>query len=173
MRIQFRANATSLPTLLILIAALLISCAGVSQNQADEVPLIPVEFATQGDSVIPWRAPLQVRDTRLQMIQFDDSGDRQLRSFDEMVFPIDLMIVYAAEDQSASVFLRRSPHGGCLLLWDKVNSRLEDPCFGSRFDLTGQYISGPSPRDLDRLPTSVRDGIIWVTPEIIYGEAHP
>lgn len=173
MPIQSMTNSATLSTLLILIAAFLTSCARVTQSQADEVPLIPVELATQGDSVIPWRAPLRVRDTRLQMVQFDATGDRKLHSFDEMVFPIDLMIVYAAGDQSASVFLRRSPHGGCLLLWDQINLRLDDPCFGSRFDLTGRYISGPSPRDLDRLPASVRDGLIWVTPEIIYGEVHP
>jgi Rieske Fe-S protein len=107
------------------------------------------------------------------MLQFDASGNRALRYFDEMFFPVDLMIVYSEESQTAIVFLRRSPHGGCLLLWNQADSRLNDPCFGSNFDLAGNYMSGPSPRDLDQLPASVRDGMIWVTPEIIYGETHP
>ena len=107
------------------------------------------------------------------MLQFDASGNRALRYYNEMVFPIDLMIEYSEESQSAIVFLGRSPHGGCLLVWDQAQSRLTDPCLGSNFDLAGNYISGPSPRDLDQLPALVRDGMIWVTPEIIYGETHP
>lgn len=173
MYIRPRIKAATSSTLLLFITVVIASCAGGFQSQVDEVPLMPVELATQGDSVIPWRTPLQVRDTRLQMLQFDTAGNRELRTYDKLVFPVDLMIVYSEESQSAIVFLRRSPHGGCLLLWDQVNSRFEDPCFGSRFDQAGQYVSGPSPRDLDQLPASVRDGMIWVTPEILYGESHP
>ena len=173
MDIRSWSKAATLSTLLLLITAVIASCAGGFRSQVDEVPLIPVELVTQGDSAVPLRAPLHIRDTRLQMLQFDAAGNRELRSYDEMVFPVDLMIVYSEEDQSAIVFLRRSPHGGCLLLWNQADSRLDDPCFGSRFDPTGSYISGPSPRDLDRLPATVRDGMIWVTPEILYGEMHP
>ncbi len=114
-----------------------------------------------------------IKDSRLQMVQFDTAGNRQLRTYNEMVFPIDLMIVFSEENQAAVAFLRRSPHGGCLLLWNSVDLRFEDPCFGSQFDLTGKYLSGPSPRSLDRLPATIHDGLIWVTPEILYGKSHP
>jgi nitrite reductase/ring-hydroxylating ferredoxin subunit len=173
MFIKSRIKAAILPTLLILFLALMTSCGGQSQRQADSVPLVPLEFFAQGESVIPWRAPLRIKDTQLQMLHFDASGNRALRSYDGLVFPVDLMIVNSKETQTAMVFLRRSPHGGCLLLWNSVDLRFDDPCFGSRFDLSGNYLSGPSPRALDQLPASIRDGMIWVTPEIIYGETHP
>ena len=166
-------KAETLLFLFFLVAPLITSCGGVPLNQAESVPIIPVELFSQGDGVVPWRAPLQVRDTRLQMLQFDAAGNRELRSYDESIFPVDLLIVYPQENQSAIVFLRRSPHGGCLLLWNQVDSRFDDPCFGSKFDLAGNYLFGPSPRDMDQLPASVRDGMIWVTPEILYGESHP
>lgn len=51
-----------------------------------------------------------------------------------------------------AVFLARSPHGSCLLRWDEAADEIEDPCYGSRFDMEGKYLFGPAPRDLDRLP---------------------
>jgi cytochrome b6-f complex iron-sulfur subunit len=41
-------------------------------------------------------------------------------------------------------------HLGCLYQWAEVTSRFECPCHGSKFQLTGDYISGPARRSLDR-----------------------
>jgi hypothetical protein len=41
------------------------------------------------------------------------------------------------------------------------------------FDLNGRYIGGTSPRNLDQLIASIRDGIVWVRADVIYGELHP
>lgn len=41
-------------------------------------------------------------------------------------------------------------HLGCLYEWVPVTDRFECPCHGSKFELTGDYISGPARRSLDR-----------------------
>jgi cytochrome b6-f complex iron-sulfur subunit len=41
-------------------------------------------------------------------------------------------------------------HLGCLYDWADVTSRFECPCHGSKFALTGDYLAGPAPRNLDR-----------------------
>ena len=167
------SHALSIPPFLLLIGLLLPSCSPQWSTREGEVPLVPVELVTQGGGVIQWRAPLHVRDAQLQLAQFTETGERTMNSYDEVTFPTDVTVVFSEELQAATVFLRRSPHGGCLLLWDPDNEWVHDPCFGSKFALSGQYISGPSRRNLDQLPATVRDGIVWVTPEITYGDSLP
>ncbi len=41
-------------------------------------------------------------------------------------------------------------HLGCLYEWIPMTNRFECPCHGSKFELTGDYISGPARRNLDR-----------------------
>lgn len=57
-------------------------------------------------------------------------------------------------------------HLGCLPKWVPTNNRFECPCHGSKFQLSGQYIEGPAPRDLDRFIATVvyADGTTLVTP---------
>jgi Rieske Fe-S protein len=122
--------------------------------------------------VVPWRAPLPIRDKQLQLVEYGPTGERQMHTYDETTFPTDVLIVLSESNERVTVFLRRSPHGGCLLQWDQVELMIIDPCFGSKFDRSGKYISGPSSRSLDRLDAFVQDGMIWVGSEIIYGEAN-
>ncbi len=84
----------------------------------------------------------------------------------------DVFVSYDADDQTAHVFLARSPHMGCLMNWVPEARKFVDPCFGSRFGSDGAYESGPSPRGLDELPAEIRDGMIWVKDEVIYGQDH-
>lgn len=46
-------------------------------------------------------------------------------------------------------------HLGCLPKWVDTNGRFECPCHGSKFELTGKYIEGPAPRDLDRFQATI------------------
>ncbi|PJF34189.1 MAG: hypothetical protein CUN57_00185 [Phototrophicales bacterium] len=57
-------------------------------------------------------------------------------------------------------------HLGCLPKWVPTNNRFECPCHGSKFELGGQYIEGPAPRNLDRFVTTVvyADGTTAETP---------
>jgi len=54
-----------------------------------------------------------------------------------------------------------SGYGQCALKWVPVNNRFEDPCWGSKFDLQGQWLSGP-PRRVYVHPAEIEDGRIWV-----------
>ena len=83
-----------------------------------------------------------------------------------------MFIVYDSEHEAARVFLARSPHMGCLLNWKPETQSFEDPCYGSRFSIAGVYESGPSPRSLDELPAEVKDQVIWVKNELVYGTKH-
>ena len=165
-RVFFRAVSACL-----LAVGLIVSSCSAAQDILDrEIPLVPLEYAAQGDGVVAWRAPLHVRDTQLQLAEYGPAGERRMRLYDEVIFPTDVLVVYSEADHEVSVFLRRSPHGGCLLLWDAENSWIHDPCFGSKFDLNGKYLSGPARRSLDQLPASIRDEVVWVGSEVIYGE---
>ena len=57
-------------------------------------------------------------------------------------------------------------HLGCLPKWVPTNTRFECPCHGSKFELSGQYIEGPAPRNLDRFIAKVTyaDGTTAETP---------
>ena len=54
------------------------------------------------------------------------------------------------------------PHEGCEVLWEQERNRFSCPCHESYFAADGSRISGPSPRDLDPLPTRVEDGKLQV-----------
>ena len=57
-------------------------------------------------------------------------------------------------------------HLGCLPKWVPTNNRFECPCHGSKFQLSGQWIEGPAPRNLDRFIATVNyaDGTTVETP---------
>ncbi len=76
-------------------------------------------------------------------------------------------IVYASEpvvDRTTGlmVLVLRSPHGGCDTPFCESSRWFEDVCFGSRFNGWGEWVSGPSPRSLDRRPARLVDGRLEV-----------
>lgn len=54
------------------------------------------------------------------------------------------------------------PHLGCRLPYCEGSGRFECPCHGSQFNLGGEWISGPSPRGIDRFALSVDEGRVVV-----------
>ena len=153
-----------------LLALLLVACTPVRRQETAAVPLVPLDLVRQAGGVIWWRAPLRIHDTQLPLVEYDRNGNASSRIVDDILFPTDVLIVLAEQTEEVRVFLRRSPHGGCLLLYRQDRARFEDPCYGSLFDLAGQYIDGPSRRHLDELPATIQGEMIWVTPEIVYGQ---
>lgn len=55
-------------------------------------------------------------------------------------------------------------HLGCPYSWDESRGQFLCPCHTGIFDLNGQVLSGPPPRPLDRFPTKVENGKLWVLP---------
>ena len=66
-------------------------------------------------------------------------------------------------------FLAEEPHGGCHIPWrpdfvfEGTQGWFRDGCGGSTFTIEGKRVFGPSPRDLDRLPVTIRNGRVYVT----------
>lgn len=54
------------------------------------------------------------------------------------------------------------PHLGCRLPYCEGSGRFECPCHGSQFNLAGEWISGPSPRGIDRFATRIEEGRVVV-----------
>lgn len=57
---------------------------------------------------------------------------------------------------------QRCPHLGCQVPFCEASGRFECPCHGSRYNLAGEWIDGPSPRGMDRYPIEVADGRVVV-----------
>lgn len=71
-----------------------------------------------------------------------------------------LYVVNAKDDLFA--LSQKCPHLGCTVPFCESSGRFECPCHGSIFDLGGEYITGPSPRGLDRYPIDVKGDALVV-----------
>ena len=62
-------------------------------------------------------------------------------------------VIFVQEQGTLTALSVRCPHLGCRI--NRVDgAELVCPCHGSRFSLTGQRLTGPAAKDLDKLPTS-------------------
>ncbi len=59
-------------------------------------------------------------------------------------------LIAAARDEKGKVHERSAicPHLGCVVRWNHVEKTWDCPCHGSRYDLTGKVLNGPSLGDL-------------------------
>lgn len=48
-------------------------------------------------------------------------------------------------------------HLGCLFQWSPTEQRFACPCHGSQFSRTGEYLTGPAPRNLDSFSVQMVD----------------
>lgn len=82
---------------------------------------------------------------------------------------------YLANIEGTTVALsEKCPHLGCRVPFCDSSGQFECPCHGSTFNRAGEFRGGPSPRGLDRYPTTVDpdNGLIYVdTGELITGPA--
>ncbi|HNN93670.1 Rieske 2Fe-2S domain-containing protein [Haliangium sp. UPWRP_2] len=53
------------------------------------------------------------------------------------------------------------PHAGCGIDYDESAHKFVCPCHNSTFALDGRRLSGPSPRDMDRLDVSVQGSTVF------------
>lgn len=70
--------------------------------------------------------------------------------------------VFVLPAKSNQVVSAICPHEGCEVLWEKERNRFSCPCHESYFTADGARLTGPSPRDLDPLPTRIQDGKLQV-----------
>lgn len=54
------------------------------------------------------------------------------------------------------------PHLGCAVRWVDAEDKFICPCHGGAFTPTGQLISGPPPRSMDKLESRVQNGTLQV-----------
>ena len=59
-------------------------------------------------------------------------------------------------------FSPRCTHLGCAYHWDSTKRMFICPCHGSLFSVTGEVISGPAPRPLDRFVTRIDGDRLWL-----------
>jgi cytochrome b6-f complex iron-sulfur subunit len=57
---------------------------------------------------------------------------------------------------------QKCPHLGCQVPFCESSGRFECPCHGSVFDIAGEWVTGPSPRGMDRYPTAVEGDVVVV-----------
>lgn len=65
-------------------------------------------------------------------------------------------------DGQVTAYSPMCPHLGCGYTWNKAEKHFKCPCHGSVFDTSGQVLGGPAPRSLDRLPSKVENGRLFV-----------
>jgi menaquinol-cytochrome c reductase iron-sulfur subunit len=61
-----------------------------------------------------------------------------------------------------TAFSPRCTHLGCAYHWDPAKKMFACPCHGSLFSITGEVVSGPAPRALDRFVTRIDGDRLWV-----------
>ena len=82
-------------------------------------------------------------------------------AFEHSLLPHNVWAVKGA-DGSITVFSPVCTHLGCQVFWDKTRSQFVCPCHNSIFTKDGALVSGPAPRGLDTLPSTVKGGVLSV-----------
>lgn len=72
--------------------------------------------------------------------------------------------IYAVKksDTEVTVYSPVCPHLGCQVFFDRQKKEFVCPCHGSVFSADGTKTAGPSPRNLDTLPSKVEKGKLMV-----------
>jgi Rieske Fe-S protein len=71
------------------------------------------------------------------------------------------LIVFRASESKAIALSSRCTHQGCEVKMPD-EGRIQCPCHGSTFSVTGKQLSGPAPTPLPTYPAEVRDGSVVV-----------
>ena len=69
------------------------------------------------------------------------------------------------EEDNVVAFNPKCTHLGCPYRWDDEKNVFACPCHTAIFSKTGEVISGPPPRPLDRFPVKVDHGTVIIFPD--------
>jgi Rieske Fe-S protein len=147
----------------------LVACRQPSVAEIKEYPLMPMQLFVEQGAIQLRRAPMHTYDRKYRSVTYTPDGEITAANFETVLFPTDVIAVYLEGMESPQVFLARSPHSGCILQYVGQANVFSDPCYGSTFAMDGTYMAGPAQQDLDQLPSEVRDEMLWIRNEIIYG----
>jgi len=157
---------------IIALMVLFLSLTACRSLPTSSMPVVSIEKVAELGGVVRISLPIKIHHAQFQYFYYDEHGGTMWDTKAVDLFPADVFVSYDPDTQTARIFLARSPHMGCLMNWNPEVRKFEDPCFGSRFAIDGAYESGPSPRGLDELPVEIKDGMIWVKNQVIYGQEH-
>lgn len=74
----------------------------------------------------------------------------------------DVAWVIKNNDESVTAFSPWCTHLGCAYRWDSARSQFSCPCHGSSFSKTGEVITGPAARPLDRYEVKLKGKRMWL-----------
>lgn len=74
----------------------------------------------------------------------------------------DVAWVIKNDDESVTAFSPWCTHLGCAYRWDSMRSQFLCPCHGSSFSKTGEVITGPAPRPLDKYDVQLEGRRLWL-----------
>jgi hypothetical protein len=72
------------------------------------------------------------------------------------VSPVPIYIVNDPQQGVLAIYQRDS-QSTCLVPWQEAEEHFIDPCHGSAYTYTGEYVRGPSLRNLDRFDVSINE----------------
>jgi menaquinol-cytochrome c reductase iron-sulfur subunit len=77
-----------------------------------------------------------------------------------------LVAVYVSRISSdqIAVFDIHCTHMGCPVRWNAASKRFLCPCHGGVFDASGDVLTGPPPRPLDRYAVKTERGVLYMGP---------
>ena len=79
-----------------------------------------------------------------------------------LISPVPIFLVNDPSEGLIALYAR-DPHLGCKIRWVETDQRFMNPCHGEQYSRTGEWLTGPSPRSLDRFAVTVTPaGEIWV-----------
>jgi cytochrome b6-f complex iron-sulfur subunit len=76
-------------------------------------------------------------------------------------------------DAGINALYKICTHLGCIYPWSEAANRFACPCHGSQFQLNGDWIAGPAPRNLDRFQFRVLDASGTVLATVTDGQPIP
>ncbi|GMV37592.1 MAG: hypothetical protein AMXMBFR61_21000 [Fimbriimonadales bacterium] len=91
----------------------------------------------------------------------------------EVTFSVRVQDGFMLADRKYTLYLRRNEDGvialdpacthlGCRVRYQPEKSRFLCPCHGGVFDASGNVVSGPPPKPLERARVKVEGGRVWV-----------
>ena len=79
-----------------------------------------------------------------------------------LISPVPIFLVNDPSEGLIALYAR-DPHLGCGVTWIETEQRFLNPCHGEQYSQTGDWLEGPSTRNLDHFSVTVNQaGEIWV-----------